>query len=40
VLAGLTAPQLESVAAFAIGVAWLGVMVSRGGTAALRPRTA
>jgi phosphatidylglycerol:prolipoprotein diacylglycerol transferase len=40
VLAGLTTPQLESVAAFAIGVAWLGAMVSRGGTAALRPRTA
>jgi phosphatidylglycerol---prolipoprotein diacylglyceryl transferase len=40
VLAGLTAPQLESVALFVIGLAWLGAMVSRGGTAALRARTA
>jgi phosphatidylglycerol---prolipoprotein diacylglyceryl transferase len=40
VLAGLTAPQLESVALLVIGLAWLGTMVSRGGTAALRARTA
>jgi phosphatidylglycerol---prolipoprotein diacylglyceryl transferase len=40
VLAGLTAPQLESIALFVIGLAWLGAVVSRGGTAALRPTTA
>jgi phosphatidylglycerol---prolipoprotein diacylglyceryl transferase len=40
VLAGLTAPQLESVGLLAIGLVWLGTMVSRGGTAALRARTA
>jgi phosphatidylglycerol---prolipoprotein diacylglyceryl transferase len=40
VLAGLTAPQLESVGLLAIGLIWLGTMVSRGGTAALRARTA
>jgi phosphatidylglycerol:prolipoprotein diacylglycerol transferase len=33
---GLTAPQLESIALCLIGLAWLGTMVSRGGTAALR----
>jgi phosphatidylglycerol:prolipoprotein diacylglycerol transferase len=40
VVAGLTAPQLESIALFVIGVAWLGALVGRGGTAALRPMTA
>jgi phosphatidylglycerol:prolipoprotein diacylglycerol transferase len=40
VLAGLTAPQLESIALAAIGLAWLAVMVRRGGTAALRPSAA
>ena len=34
---GLTAPQLESVGLFIIGLAWLSSMVVRGGTAALRP---
>ena len=40
VFAGLTAPQLESVAAMIVGALWLGVLVRRGGTAALRPTTA
>jgi phosphatidylglycerol:prolipoprotein diacylglycerol transferase len=40
VAAGLTAPQLESIAALAVGVIWLAAMVRRGGAAALRPRTA
>jgi phosphatidylglycerol:prolipoprotein diacylglycerol transferase len=40
VLAGLTAPQLESLALCAIGLAWLAVLVRRGGTAALRSSTA
>jgi phosphatidylglycerol---prolipoprotein diacylglyceryl transferase len=40
VLAGLTAPQLESVVALAIGLLWLGLLLRRGGTAALRPTTA
>ncbi len=40
VLAGLTTPQLESLALLAIGLLWLAVMVRRGGTAALRPTTA
>jgi phosphatidylglycerol:prolipoprotein diacylglycerol transferase len=40
VLAGLTSPQLESVAVFVIGVAWLAILVRRGGAAALRPTTA
>jgi phosphatidylglycerol:prolipoprotein diacylglycerol transferase len=31
VLAGLTSPQLESVALFVIGLVWLTVMVGRGG---------
>jgi phosphatidylglycerol---prolipoprotein diacylglyceryl transferase len=35
VLAGLTAPQLESIALCVIGVAWLAVMVHRGGRGAL-----
>jgi phosphatidylglycerol---prolipoprotein diacylglyceryl transferase len=40
VIAGLTAPQLESIALLVIGLAWLGAVVGRGGTAALRPMTA
>jgi phosphatidylglycerol:prolipoprotein diacylglycerol transferase len=40
VVAGLTGPQLESLAALIVGVVWLGVIVSRGGTAALRATTA
>jgi phosphatidylglycerol:prolipoprotein diacylglycerol transferase len=40
VFAGLTPPQLESVALMAIGLAWLALLVRRGGTAALRPTTA
>ena len=40
VFAGLTAPQLESIALIAIGSAWLFALVRRGGTAALRPTTA
>jgi len=40
VFAGLTTPQLESVALIAIGLCWLGLLVRRGGTAALRPSTA
>jgi phosphatidylglycerol---prolipoprotein diacylglyceryl transferase len=37
VLAGLTAPQLESIALVAIGTAWLAALVRRGGMAALHP---
>jgi phosphatidylglycerol---prolipoprotein diacylglyceryl transferase len=37
VLAGLTAPQLESIALIVIGSAWLFAMVRRGGVAALGP---
>jgi phosphatidylglycerol:prolipoprotein diacylglycerol transferase len=40
VLAGLTAPQLESLVLFAIGLSWLAVIGRRGGMAALRPTTA
>ena len=40
VLAGLTAPQVESLVLLAIGLLWLGVMVRKGGTAALRVATA
>ncbi len=40
VVAGLTAPQLESLALLAIGLVWLAVMVRRGGARALRPTTA
>lgn len=36
VLAGLTAPQLESIALMVIGVVWLALMVHRRGVAALR----
>jgi phosphatidylglycerol---prolipoprotein diacylglyceryl transferase len=40
VLAGLTAPQLESIALCVIGAAWLAMMARRGGTAALGATTA
>jgi phosphatidylglycerol:prolipoprotein diacylglycerol transferase len=40
VLAGLTAPQVESLALLAIGIAWLALMARRGGFAALHPTTA
>jgi phosphatidylglycerol:prolipoprotein diacylglycerol transferase len=40
VLAGLTSPQLESLALLVIGLGWLALLVRRGGTAALRPTTA
>jgi phosphatidylglycerol:prolipoprotein diacylglycerol transferase len=40
VLAGLTGPQLESLGLCAIGLAWLAVLVRRGGFAAIRPTTA
>ncbi len=40
VLAGLTAPQLESVAALIAGLTWLALLLRRGGVAALRPTTA
>src|SRR6202043_354435 len=36
VIAGLTAPQLESIALCVIGLVWLAVMVRRGGLAGLR----
>ena len=35
VLAGLTAPQLESVFIFVVGVAWIALLVRRGGRAEL-----
>jgi phosphatidylglycerol:prolipoprotein diacylglycerol transferase len=40
VLAGLTAPQLESLGLLAIGVLWLMALLRRGGVAALRPTPA
>ena len=40
VLAGLTAPQLESLGLMVIGLLWLAALVRRGGVQALRPRTA
>jgi phosphatidylglycerol---prolipoprotein diacylglyceryl transferase len=40
VLAGLTAPQLESLGLLAIGLLWLAALVRRGGVQALRPSTA
>ena len=40
VVAGLTVPQLESLAAIAAGLIWLGLILRRGGTAALRPTPA
>jgi phosphatidylglycerol---prolipoprotein diacylglyceryl transferase len=36
VLGGLTAPQLESIALCAVGLAWLALLARRGGLAALR----
>jgi phosphatidylglycerol---prolipoprotein diacylglyceryl transferase len=39
-LAGLTAPQLESVVLMVAGSAWLAVLARRGGVAALRPTMA
>jgi phosphatidylglycerol:prolipoprotein diacylglycerol transferase len=35
VVAGLTAPQLESVALFVIGIAWIALLLRRGGRTAL-----
>ena len=40
VLAGLTAPQLESVGLIVLGALWLARLVRRGGLAALRPTAA
>ncbi len=40
VWAGLTAPQLESIAAIAVGLAWLALLLRRGGIAALSPTAA
>jgi phosphatidylglycerol:prolipoprotein diacylglycerol transferase len=37
VLAGLTAPQLESIGLLVIGIAWLSLLIRRGGLQALRP---
>jgi phosphatidylglycerol:prolipoprotein diacylglycerol transferase len=37
VLAGLTAPQLESIALCVIGLFWLGTLIRRGGVGALLP---
>jgi phosphatidylglycerol---prolipoprotein diacylglyceryl transferase len=37
VLAGLTAPQLESIALMVVGAVWLGLLLRRGGVAALLP---
>jgi phosphatidylglycerol:prolipoprotein diacylglycerol transferase len=40
VLAGLTAPQLQSVGLMLIGLLWLGALMRRGGVGALRPTAA
>jgi phosphatidylglycerol---prolipoprotein diacylglyceryl transferase len=40
VFAGLTSPQLESVALFVVGAVWLSVMLRRRGVAGLRPSPA
>jgi phosphatidylglycerol:prolipoprotein diacylglycerol transferase len=40
VIVGLTAPQLESIGLCVVGLAWLVVLVRRGGMAALRPTIA
>ena len=40
VFAGLTAPQLESLGLLAIGIAWLSLLLRRGGVQALRPTPA
>jgi phosphatidylglycerol---prolipoprotein diacylglyceryl transferase len=37
VVAGLTAPQMESLVAMAVGLAWLGLLMRRGGVGGLRP---
>jgi len=40
VFAGLTSPQLESLALMVIGSVWLALLARRGGVSALRPATA
>ena len=40
VFAGLTSPQLESIALIVIGAVWLALMTRRGGVSALRPAPA
>jgi len=40
VLVGLTQPQLESILIIVIGSVWVGLLLRRGGTAALRPAPA
>jgi phosphatidylglycerol---prolipoprotein diacylglyceryl transferase len=40
VFAGLTSPQLESIALIAIGSVWLALLARRGGVSALRPAPA
>jgi phosphatidylglycerol:prolipoprotein diacylglycerol transferase len=40
VLAGLTAPQLESLGLMVIGATWLAVLLRGGGVQALRPSPA
>ncbi len=40
VVAGLTAPQLESVGALLVGIIWLALLARRDGLAGLRPTTA
>src|ERR1019366_2396328 len=40
VLAGLTSPQLESLALLLVGSVWLAMRARRGGPSALRPTTA
>ncbi len=40
VIVGLTAPQLESIGLCVVGLAWLALLVRRGGMAALRPTIA
>ncbi len=40
VVAGLTAPQLESIAALLVGIIWLALLTRRDGVAGLRPTTA
>jgi phosphatidylglycerol:prolipoprotein diacylglycerol transferase len=39
VLAGLTAPQVESLVLFAIGLVWLALMTREGGLSSLRAKT-
>jgi phosphatidylglycerol:prolipoprotein diacylglycerol transferase len=40
VVAGLTGPQLESLGLMVVGALWLGLLLRRGGIAALRPTVA